>query len=197
MSLVFYYIPMSTASLTEAVLAELDVPCERVKLAGQSGATSTPEFLAINPNGRVPVIVHDGVPIWESCAITMYLGEMFGVEFGLYPAPGPRRGEAMKWIAWANVTLGEAGMRLAHTGEEQARGDIAERLKVLDGGLEGKPFLLGDYTLADTHLHGVIAWFGMMGVDFSHTPNIGPWATRCGERPALAKLMASWREGTG
>lgn len=194
MSLVFFYAPMSTASLTEAVLAELGTPCERVRV---DFANKPPELLAANPSGRVPTIVHDGVAIWESCAITMYLGEMFGVDSGVYPPPGPKRGEAMKWIAWANVTLAEAGMRLASTGDEGAREDIATRLKILDGGLEGKSFLLGDYTLADTHLHGVIAWFGMMGVDFSHTPNIGPWAKRCGERPAMMKLMASWREGTG
>ena len=52
-------------------------------------------------------------PIWESAAITMYLGEMFGVDAGLYPPPGPRRGEAMKWIVWANVNVAEAAGRLA------------------------------------------------------------------------------------
>ncbi len=96
MSLTFYYAPMSTASITEAVLAELGVACERIRLDFAAGDTRAPDFLAVNPNGRVPAVVHDGTSIWESCAITMYLGEAFGVEAGLYPAPGPKRGEAMK-----------------------------------------------------------------------------------------------------
>jgi len=215
MSLTFYFAPMSTASITEAVLAELGVPCERVRLDLQAGDTRKPGFLKVNPNGRVPAIVHEGTPIWESSAITMYLGEMFGVDAGLYPAPGPRRGEAMKWIVWSNVTLAEAGGRLAaslppgseggveagtadaaHAGRlgagaaEQARGDIASCLKVLDGGLEGRPFLLGDYSLADTHLQGIVGWLGMMHVELAPFPNVAGWMRRCGERPALAKLMA-------
>ena len=113
MSLTFYYAPNSTASITEAVLAELGISCERIRLDISAGDTRTPEFLRVNPNGRVPVIVHEGTPIWESCAITMYLGEVFGVDAGLYPAPGPRRGEAMKWIAWANVMLAEAGAAIS------------------------------------------------------------------------------------
>jgi glutathione S-transferase len=87
MSLTFYFAPMSTASITEAVLAELAIPFDLVKLNISVGDTRTPEFLKVNPNGRVPVIVHEGTAIWESSAITMYLGEVFGVEAKLYPVP--------------------------------------------------------------------------------------------------------------
>jgi glutathione S-transferase len=131
MSLTFYYAPMSTAEVTAAVLAELGVPCERVRLDIDAGDTRKPDFLAINPNGRVPAIVHDGTPIWESAAITMYLGELFGVEAGLYPAPGPRRGEALRWIVWGNVTLAEAASRLAGVAAERRR----RRRAVRFGGL--------------------------------------------------------------
>jgi glutathione S-transferase len=186
-----------------------------VRLDLQAGDTRKPDFLKINPNGRVPAIVHEGTPIWESSAITMYLGETFGVDAGLYPAPGPRRGEAMKWIVWSNVTLAEAGGRLAASlppgseggveagtadavpagqhsagAAEKARGDLAICLKVLDGGLEGRSFLLGEYSLADTHLQGIVGWLGMMHVDLTPFPNVTGWMRRCGERPALAKLMA-------
>ena len=113
MSLTFYFAPMSTASITEAVLAELGTPCDLVTLDISAGDTRSPDFVKVNPNGRVPVIVHEGMPIWESSAITMYLGEIFGVDAKLYPAPGPKRGEAMKWIAWSNVTLVEPASRLS------------------------------------------------------------------------------------
>jgi len=74
MSLTFYYAPMSTASITELVLEELGIPCERVKLDYQKGETKQPEYLAVNPNGKVPCIVHDGTAIWESAAADVWLG---------------------------------------------------------------------------------------------------------------------------
>jgi glutathione S-transferase len=70
---------MSTASITEAVLAELGIDCDRINLDISVGDTQKPEYLKINPNGKVPAIVHDGTAIWESSAITMYLEELFGV----------------------------------------------------------------------------------------------------------------------
>ena len=113
MALTFYWAPFSTASVTQAVLAELATPHERITVELGTGGTQLPAFLQIHPNVRVPVIVHDGLTLWESAAITLYLGETFGVAAALYPAPGPLRGEAMKWIVWSNVTLAEAAGRLA------------------------------------------------------------------------------------
>jgi glutathione S-transferase len=201
MSLTFYYAPMSTASITELVLEELGIPCERVKLDIQTGDTRKPEFVALNPNGKVPCIVHDGTPIWESAALTMYLGEQFGVERGLYPAPGPRRGEAMKWIVWTNVTLGDAVARYTRNATqwypdeqknakagEAAKADVATCLGVLDGALAGKQFLLGDYTLADTHVTSFSDWLRMIEIDFTPFANINAWSTRCRARPAYQKL---------
>ncbi len=63
MSLTFYFAPMSTASITEAVIAELGIPCDRVELNLSNGDSRKPEFLKINPNGRVPAIVHEGTAI--------------------------------------------------------------------------------------------------------------------------------------
>jgi glutathione S-transferase len=215
MSLTFYYAPNSTASVTEAVLTELGVPCTRVKLDISAGDTRKPEFLALNPNGRVPVIVHEGRPIWESAAITMYLGEIFGVDAGLYPAPGPGRGDAMKWIVWCNVNLAEAGGRLAASlpsdsegavqansvdwvppdqrsasAADRARSDLAGCLTILERALAGRPFLLGDYSLADTHLLGFVGWLGAMDVDMAPFLGVVQWLERCSERPALATLTA-------
>ncbi len=113
MSLTFYFAPNSTATVTELVLEELGTPCERVKLDLRAGDAKKPEYVKLNPNAKVPLVVHDGMSIFESSAITMYLGEMFGVDKKLYPASGPKRGEAMKWIAWTHVSLGEAVYRWA------------------------------------------------------------------------------------
>jgi len=203
MSLTFYYSPMSTASITELVLEELGVPCEKVKLDIQKGDTKKPEFVALNPNAKVPCIVHDGTPVWESAALTMYLGETFGVERGLYPAPGVQRGVAMQWIVWTNVTLGDAVSRFTRNtmdwypddqknakAAEVARKDIDGCLKILDGALAGKSYLLGTFTLADSHLSSFSDWLRHMKVDFAPFPNVLAWSDRCRARPAYQKLMA-------
>jgi glutathione S-transferase len=204
MSLIFYYAPMSTASITELILEELGVPCERVKLDIQKGDTKKPEFLAVNPNGKVPCIVHDGTALWESAALTMYLGETFGVERGLYPGPGPRRGEAMQWIVWTNVTLGDAVARFTRNtmdwypadqknakAGEAAKADIGQCLGVLDRSLAGKQFLVGDYTLADAHLTSFSDWLRHMQIDFAPFSHVNAWSTRCRARPAYQKLTAA------
>jgi len=206
MSLIFYYTPMSTASITQLIVEELDLPCEKIKLDIQKGDTKTPEFLKVNPNGKVPTIVHDGTAIWESSAITMYLGEVFGVDKKLYPAAGPKRGEAMKWIAWGNVTLGEAVGRLGRNtrdwvpadqqnakAADAAKNDVHHNLRILDEALGAKQFLLGDYTLADTHVHSLVDWIGYMKIDMGPYANVSAWSKRCRARPAYARIMATAR----
>jgi glutathione S-transferase len=202
MSLTFYYSPMSTAVITNLVLEELAVPCERITVDIKKGETHTQEFLRVNPNGKVPVLVHDGIPIWESAAITLYLGEIFGVAKGLYPEPGPQRGEAMKWVVWCNVTLGDAfGRYVRNTSDwfpaEQhnakaaaaAQADTRDCLQILDRALAGRQYLLGGYSLADTHVNSLVDWLRFMKLDFSDYQHLNAWTQRCAARPAYARVM--------
>ena len=204
MSLTFYYSPMSTAVITNLVLEELAVPCERVAIDIKKGNTHTPEFLRINPNGKVPVLVHDGTPIWESAAITLYLGEIFGVAKGLYPEPGPERGEAMKWVIWSNVTLGDAFGRFIrnttdwfpveqHNAKAAAAAEADTRgcLQILDRALSGREYLLAGYTLADAHVNSLVDWLRFMKMDFSEYQHLNAWTARCAARPAYARAMGS------
>jgi len=204
MSLTFYYSPMSTAVITNLVLEELAVPCERVTVDLKKGDTHTQEFLRVNPNGKIPVLVHDGTAIWESAAITLYLGEIFGVAKGLYPEPGPERGEAMKWVIWCNVTLGDAfGRYVRNTSDwfpaEQhnakaaaaAESDTRGCLQILDRALTGRQYLLGGYTLADTHVNSFVDWLRFMKIDFSDYQHLNAWTQRCAARPAYARVMGN------
>jgi glutathione S-transferase len=202
MSLTFYYAPQSTASITILVLEELGTPCERVKLDIAKGETKKPEFLKLNPNGRVPTIVHDGSVVFESAAITIYLGEMFGEKAKLWPAAGPKRGEAMKWVVWTNVSLGEPVYRWARNtmwAPEEERNakaaaagskDIAAHLAILDDALRGKDFLVGSYSLADAHVNSFVDWLRHMKIDMSALEHLNAWSKRCSERPAYARAMA-------
>jgi glutathione S-transferase len=197
MSLVFYYSPMSTAVTTHWQLEELGIPYEKVRI--DLATPRTPEFLAINPNGKVPVIVHDGVPIVESAAIAIYLGETFGVAKKLFPEAGPRRGQAMQWIVWSNVSLGEPQSRLQHASSprlpaeqhnaktaEVARGELHKMLGVLDGAVAKSPYLLGDaFTLADAHVASWTSYLAMTGVEVARWKHVEAFTARCSARPAF------------
>src|SRR5689334_19509291 len=112
MSLTFYYSPMSSASRVQWTLAELGVPHEAVRLDLRAGDQRKPEFLAVNPNGKVPTIVLDGTPMFEAIAIQIALGERYGVEKGLWPAPGTSEHyQALTWLAWGQVSLTTAFLR--------------------------------------------------------------------------------------
>jgi glutathione S-transferase len=211
MVLEFYFAPFSTAGVTVAVLAELEHGlteplAQPIELSLQEGDTRSPEYLSnVNPNGLVPAIVHDGIPIWESAAITMYLGETYGVDRSLYPALGVKRGEAMKWIVWSNVNLATHARRLGSSTPsdkdteaqietktislEAAKKDLANTLRVLDTALEGRDYLLGDtYCLADTHIWSFMGWLAMLKVDLDKFPSIQAWTARVGSRPALKDI---------
>lgn len=136
MALLFYFQRYSTSDLTAAVLAELEhgLPepiAKRIELNIEKGDTRTPDYLKkVNPNGLVPAIVHNGVSIWEAAAVTMYLGETFGVKRSidgaeaemLYPGPGTSRGEAMKWLVWASTHLFLSATKFYKPAESQTQG---------------------------------------------------------------------------
>ena len=205
MSIVFYYAPMSSAVTVHWALEELGVPYEAVRLDLAAQETRRPEFLAINPNGKVPALVHDGTPLFESVAILIHLGESFGVERGLFPGPGLERAKAIQWLVWCNVSLGEALARFQRNVSERipaeqrnakagelGRADVEAHLDILEAALRQSPFLAGGrFSLADLHLAGIVAYLGMLGFDVKRRPAIAAWSTACTSRPHYATAMAS------
>jgi glutathione S-transferase len=201
MSLIFYYSPFTSATTTHWALEELGVPYEKVKVDFKLD-TKKPDFLKMNPNGKVPLLVHDGTPIFESAAIIAHLGETFGVEKNLFPAPGPKRGHALSWLVWANVSLGEALSRHEHNTSERvpkeqhnakaaevATADVETHLEILQGALTGKKFILGDaFSLVDVHLGGYTSYLGMCGFELKKWPTIEAWVKICTARPACVKV---------
>lgn len=100
--IVFYEAPLSSAIPVAWALAELEVPHERVRFDLASGRQRSPEFLALNPNGKVPTLVVDGAPMLEALAILQWLGDQFGAEQGLWPTQdAPERLTALSWTTWA------------------------------------------------------------------------------------------------
>jgi glutathione S-transferase len=201
MSTTYYYAPMSTAVRTTWAVEELAVPCERVAVDIRKKETKTPEFLKLNPNGVVPVLVVDGTPIFESTAILLYLGETYGVDKGLYPPPGLKRAETLKWIIWANVGFFDpmnrwvrntadyipADERSARAGDV-AKTDLAAAMQILDDALAGKSYLVDDqFSLADLAVSSYLGWLNFLGYDLSPFKNVKAWSERCLGRPAAVR----------
>ncbi|KAL3151672.1 hypothetical protein ABBQ38_012657 [Trebouxia sp. C0009 RCD-2024] len=208
MPLTLYWAPMSSAGITVNVLKALKVePDKRIEVSIMDGDTHKPDFLKLNPHGKVPVIVHDEVVIFESAAITLYLGETFGVQAGLYPPPGPPRGEVMKWVVWANTDIFATASALhkhmtskAVGAEAKADGlpddhykksreydsakqQMLKHMKVLDGALAGKQYLAGNkYSLADVHVHSIVWWISMLQPITESTPNVQAWMARINDK---------------
>lgn len=203
MSLTFYYAPMTSATRVHWALEELGVPYEKVRVDLAAGEQKKPGYLALNPNGKVPLLVADGTAIFESLAILIHLGETYGVDKGLYPAPGAERGAALTWIAWSTATLGDALSRLLRNTSdrfpaeqrnaaagEQAKKDIVELLGIVDSALAGKDHLLGnEFTLADLSIATFLPFFMRLGIDYSAHKNVVAWLGRCTARPALGRAM--------
>lgn len=204
MSIVFYYTPMSSATRVHWALEELGVTYDKVKVDLAKGDNRKPEFLALNPNGKIPLMLIDGQPLFESLAMLLYLGETYGVDKGLFPAPGPGRIEAFKWMAWGSVSLIETGSRFMRNTSERwpaeqrsapaaaaALQELDELLRVLDGALAGRQFLLGDaFSIVDCAVAAVVAFVGRLGVDLARHANVSAWTGRCMSRPALGRAIA-------
>ncbi len=209
MSLIFHYAPMTSATRIHWALEELGVPYERVKLDLAAGDQKKPAYLALNPNGKVPLLVADGLPIFESLAILIYLCETYGVEKGVFPAPGLERADALRWMVWGNVTLGEAAGRVIRNTTERfpvelrnekageaAKKELFELWGLVDKALEGKEWLVGGrFTFADLAIAGFTMITQRIGVDVGSLKNVGAWSGRCMTRPAIGRVMAEYMGG--
>lgn len=203
MSITFYYSPMTSSTRVHWALEELEIPYEKIKVDLGAGQQRSPEFLALNPNGKVPTLVIDGEPIFESLAMLLYLGETWGVPRGLFPPPGLVRARAYKWLSWAQATLAEAVSRLLRNTSERfpaeernaaagatAKADLQALLLIVERELGDRPYLLGDeFTFADLAIVGFLPFLARLGVDLAPTPRVQAWLGRAMARPALARAM--------
>lgn len=201
MGIVFYYSPMSSSTRVQWALEELGVPYDRVRVDLSAGEQRKPEFLAVNPNGKVPAMVVDGRPLFESLAMLLYLGEVYGVDKGLFPPAGAARLEAFKWMAWSSVSLTEPIVRLFRNtadrfpaeqrnaaAAEAARAEVGGLVQILEQHLGSRPFLLGDaFSLADCAVTAVVLFAARLGIALP--PAVAAWSGRCTARPAFARAL--------
>jgi glutathione S-transferase len=193
MSITFYYSPRSTATRVHWALEELEVPYAKVKLDLAAGDHKKPDYLRLNPNGKVPLLVDESTPIFESLAILIHLGQRYGAERGLWPRPGaPAQGQALAWTVWGSSTLGRAvGEYVFRGGSPEARGEVEALLKILDSrlGVPGLNLLGERFTLVDIATASVVNLLGRSELTLEPYPQVKEWAARVSSRPALATVL--------
>ena len=196
-----YGVPGSRAARSLWMLEELGLAYENIKTNFATGETRTPDFLKINPNGHIPALQDGDVTLWESLAINLYLARKY--DKGLWPKSIAAEGHTFKWSIWAMTEAEEPVLTtllhrvfLPEKQRDQAKADDAAQrfqtpLRVLDGELAGKQYLLGnDFTVADLNVASVLCWAPMAGLDMSKAGNVSAWMARCTARPAFGKVMS-------
>ncbi len=182
------------------IAKELGLDYEHIPVEIGSAGARQPEYLAINPNGRLPAIDDGGFVLFESLAITMYLAKKHGLG-KLYPASLEGEARCWQWALWA-VTEVDRGVniwslhavRLPPAEQDAAKRAEALRVleapfKVLDGAVSREPYLLGaDFTVADLNVAAVISRAVDMNLDAA--PHLKSWLLRCLERPAARAALA-------
>jgi len=181
---------------------ELGLAYEAIDAGGAFGVVDTPEYRAMNPNGRVPVIEDDGFVLWESNAIVRYLLAKHAPASAWYPADAQARAAADKWMDWATSSF--AGpFRTVFWGvlrtpvEKQdwkainaAIKECDELLNMANHALISQPYLSGnDIGMGDIPLGSFIyAWFEMP-IERAPQPHLQAWYERLKQRPAYQKAV--------
>ncbi len=191
-----------------AVANELGIDLEIVEVDLRKGEHKAELYLAMNPNGKVPVLVDGDFVLWESRAIDAYLASL-KPESGLYPDDLKKRAVVDQWSYWQAVHLGPAMQRVAFErvmkskfgmGEPDENAiasqlkDIDQFLPILDKNLADKEWVAGDLSIADFAVGSTFMYRVPSRISLAETPHVAAWIGRLEARPswqsAVAPLLA-------
>lgn len=200
-----YYIPGGASMVVHWLLLECGAPFELVQVDAAAGAHKTPQYLQMNPNGMVPLLLVDGRPVYEAAALALLLAERHP-EAGLAPMPGSVAREAyLQWMLHLANTLQPAFRRWFYP-HEVAGGDAQAAVKDaaahavsaafarLEAQLaSGGPYLCGDVgpTAADYYLVMLARWSRLLPTPALVFPSLAAHIARMTSRPSFARLTAA------
>jgi glutathione S-transferase len=183
--------------------AELDLQYDRVDAGGKFGVNSTPEYLAMNPNGLVPTINDDGFILWESHAIVRYLSRKHG-KGKLCPSDEKACSDADRWMEWYSTTLwnnlrpvfwnlvrvepDKRDMKLV----EESRKKMADNLKMVESNLASRQYMVGNsMTMADIPMGVALHRWFLLPIERPDYPRLAAYYQRLKQRPAFAQHCAA------
>jgi glutathione S-transferase len=183
-------------------LEELGIPYKHVPFDYTKGETKTPEFLRINPAGKVPALTDGDVVMTESLGMNLYIAHTYGAG-KLWPDSQAARAKCIQWTLWAATELEppavgrliEFVFKKEHERDQKNVDALAERTKgplnTLTAALGKSPYLAGpEFTVADLNVAAVAEYLTRTKFDFTPWPVVGRWLTECLSRPANQKVNA-------
>lgn len=187
--LVFYHSPQTRSSSVLILLEELDAPYELRDINFRIGAQRKPEYLAVNPLGKVPAIVHIGALVTELGAIFIYLADAFPQKKLAPPIGDPLRGPYLRWLVFYGSAFEPAVIdrHLKHEPPQSMSpyGDFDGVMALINKQLASGPYLLGErFSAADILWGTALRWttgFGLVPA----TPEIAAYIERMGSRPSV------------
>jgi glutathione S-transferase len=199
----FYYGNVSGNSARVAfALYEVGVPFTAHRVDTRTGGNRSAAYLALNPMGKIPVLVDGAVQLWESNAINWYVAEKHP-EAGIIPAAIEGRAQVQKWLFFQAGHISPACVTLFRSthprvqefwnvkpdfqAAEGARKELSRYLPVLESALAEREWLERDFSLADVAYTSHLWLVGEGGFDFGAFPALRAWLDRCLARPAWKK----------
>ena len=181
------------------LLEELKMPYERVDVGRQFNNTQTPEYLAKNPNAKVPTLEDGEVIIWESNTILRYLANK--AKSNLYPTDPAQRTHVERWMDWQLSALNNPYMAMFREAKlepakrsadfETQRKDLGTQLSILDKAI-GPGYVAGpSFTIADICLAPIVTRCLKFGVELPELPNVKRWDAEMNKREAFKKATAA------
>ena len=198
--LTLYHASPSRSSIVRWMLEEVGEPYDIHLLRLMEGDQSKPNYLAINPMGKVPALKHGDVVITEAAAICTYLADAFPRANLCVPIGDPRRGVYLKWLFFGPSCIEPAMTDRAFPRKEEPRpgmlgyGDFDTVLKVVGNAVAKGPYIMGDQFSAADVVIGSDLRFGMMFKMLPERREFIAYTGRLAQRPALARAEAKDKE---
>lgn len=185
------------------VLEELELPFEQIQAGLEHGVNNTPEYLAMNPTGLVPLLKDDATNsvLWESNTIIRYLAAQYG-QSKLWIEATAERAQAEKWMDWSNSTLSPRHRTILmgyvrtppekrdHAALEAGREACEELLELMDNVLAKQAFFSGNaFGLGDIAVAPFIYNLWHIGLTWQPRPNLERWYQQIAERSAYQKVV--------
>ena len=194
---------LNSLNVQKVVLAlgEIGVPYERIDAGLHFGHNKTPEYLAKNPMGLVPLIEDDGFVLWESNAITRYLCAKYAPDT-LYYADLQARADAERWMDWQSGSLNGALVAAFYNlirvepdkrdmaAVEASRKKTIELVAMFDAHMKGRDFVAGGrFGFGDIGMAPIIHRWLNMPCEIAPVPHAQAWYQRMMQRPACQKVL--------
>jgi glutathione S-transferase len=198
--LTLYHAAPSRSSIVRWMLEEIEEPYEIQLLSLSKGDNRAPDYLAVNPMGKVPALRHGDAVITEAAAICAYLADEFPRAKLNVPLGDARRGPYLKWLFFGPSCIEPAMMDRAFPRKEEARraalgyGDFDTVIKVLTDAVARGPYILGEqFTAADVVIGSTLR-FGMLFKLLPEQAEFTAYTGRLAQRPALQRAEAKDKE---